>query len=132
VIDSIKPNDTNIGERQRELAAGVLNQAARDLRRFHGATSELGRELYVDAYSWVKSHDDSWPFSFLNVCHQLNREPNELRQELLGELSFGLFGRWSRRCTHAARRLAESVVRTFGTEDNQSTTAPGRLLETWH
>ena len=53
---------------QLELASGILKQAAQDLRRFHGATSAVERELYLDAYRWVLSNESSWPFSFLNVC----------------------------------------------------------------
>ena len=63
----MKGNDADISdESQRELAAGVLKQAAEDLRRFHGATSKVERELYLDAHSWVMSDDYSWPFSFPN------------------------------------------------------------------
>ena len=48
---TMKANDLNTSEEsQRELAAGVLKQAAQDLRRFHGATSRVERELYLDAY----------------------------------------------------------------------------------
>jgi hypothetical protein len=72
---------------QRELAAGVLKQAAQDLRRFHGAATAVERGFYYDAYSWVMSEDCTWPFSFLNVCRLLNREPVSLREELLGDLS---------------------------------------------
>ena len=45
-----------------------------------------------DAHSWVMSDDYSWPFSFPNVCRLLNRVPDELRQELVGDLAFGHFG----------------------------------------
>ena len=34
----------------REMAAGILKQAKNDLRRFSGGTSEVERELYLDAY----------------------------------------------------------------------------------
>jgi hypothetical protein len=72
----MNPTDTFISETsQRELAAGALKQAARDLRRFHGAATAIERELYLDAYSWLMSDDCSWPFSFLNVCRLLNPEP---------------------------------------------------------
>ena len=47
---------------QRELASGVLKQAKQDLHRFHGLTSAVERELYLDAYSWLTSDDTSWPF----------------------------------------------------------------------
>jgi len=49
---------------RRDLAAGILKQAALDLRRFHGATSAVEREFYVDAYRWVMS-DDCFPALFV-------------------------------------------------------------------
>src|ERR1043166_7541756 len=82
---------------QRDLAAGVLKQAAQDLRRFHGRPSAVERELYRDAYSWLVSNDQEWPFSFLNVCQLLSCEPMNLREELLGDLSLGIFAQWVRR-----------------------------------
>jgi hypothetical protein len=107
---------------QRELASGILKQAAQDLRRFHGATSAVGRELYHDAYRWVISHDSSWPFSFLNVCQLLKLEPEILRQDLLGDASLGLFGYLSRRCARAARSLQDFSNRVF-TKNRRSTGA---------
>ena len=106
----MKANDLNTSEEsQRKLAAGVLKQAAQDLRRFHGATSRVERELYYDAYSWVMSDNDSWPLSFPNVCQILNRAPEELRQGLVGDLAFGPFGQWARRCARAVRRVLDSL-----------------------
>lgn len=84
----MKANDSYPEQSQRKLAAGVLEQAAQDLRRFHNATSKLGRELYLDAYRWAMFDDYSWPFSFPNVCQILNRKLEELRQELIGDLAF--------------------------------------------
>ena len=102
---------------QRELAAGILKQAAQDLRRFHGATSAIERELYLDAYRWVISDDCFWPFSFLNVCQLLNLAPENLRQELLVDASVGLFSYLARRCGRAARSfqfVLKRVVTTNG------------------
>jgi hypothetical protein len=77
----MKANDTdNYVGSQRELADGVLKQAAHDLRRFHGAVSAVERDLYLDAYTWVMSDDFTWPFSFLNVCCLLNLSPEDVRQ----------------------------------------------------
>jgi hypothetical protein len=98
---------------QRELASGILKQAAQDLRRFRGATSAVERELYRDAYDWVTSDDCSWPFSFLNVCQLLKLAPDTLRQDLLGDASIGLFGYLSRRCARAARSLPNFTKRAF-------------------
>ena len=97
---TMKANDADISEEsqrelalgdlkqsaQHELAAGVLKQAAQDLRRFHGATSKVERELYLDAYRWLTVDECSSPFSFLNVCQLLNLAPENVRQELFGDL----------------------------------------------
>jgi hypothetical protein len=107
---------------QRELASGILKQAAQDLRRFHGATSAVERELYHDAYGWVISDDCSWPFSFLNVCHLLKLAPEILRQDLLDDASLGLFGYLSRRCARTAQSLQKLSNRVF-TKNRRSTEA---------
>src|SRR5215831_1662705 len=98
-IDHMKAAENCLtGASQEEMAAGVLKQAAQDLRRFHGATSPVERELYFDAYSWLLSHDISWPFSFLNVCQLLGLSPESVREELLGDCPLGVFSYWTRRC----------------------------------
>ena len=129
----MKANDPYPCEQNpRELAAGVLKQAAQDLRRFHNATSKVERELYLDAHCWVTSEDYSWPFSFSNVCQILDREPEELRQELIGDLAFGSFGQWTRRCSRVVRRFLDSLTQRFATEHNPSPAMPTRLVKTWH
>jgi hypothetical protein len=105
---------------QRELASGILKQAAQDLRRFHGATSAIERELYLDAYRWVISDDCSWPFSFLNVCQLLKLAPESLRQELLTDASLGLFSYLAQRGGRAARSLQNFSNRVF-TKNRRST-----------
>ena len=129
----MKTQDADVSEQsQRDLAAGVLKQASHDLRRFHRQTSRIERELYDDAYRWVMSDDYSWPFSFPNVCRLLNRAPDELRQELVGDLAFGPFGQWTRRYSRVVRRFLDSLTQRFATEDNLSTAMPARLVQTWH
>jgi hypothetical protein len=98
---------------RRELASGILKQAEEDLRRFHAATSAVERELYQDAYRWVISDDCSWPFSFLNVCRLLNVAPEILRQDLLSDVSLGLFGYLRRHCARVARSLPILGSRVF-------------------
>jgi hypothetical protein len=98
-------DDYHFETSRKDLAAGILKQAALDLRRFHDGTSAVEREFYLDALRWVTSDDSSWPFSFLNVCQALNRAPETVREEVLGDLSLGAFGYWSRRCGRAARRF---------------------------
>ena len=101
---------------RKDLAAGILKQAALDLRRFHGGTSAVEREFYLDAYRWVISDDCSWPFSFLNVCQLLNLAPETVREEVLADMSLGVFGYWSRRCGRATRRFKIFLGNIFTNE----------------
>jgi hypothetical protein len=109
---------------QKELAAGVLKQAAQDLRRFNSATSAVERELYLDAYSWLTSDGSSWPFSFLNVCQLLNLTPDIVRQELVADTSGGFFTYWTRRSVRAARSFQISLNRVFTTNRNSTAVDP--------
>jgi hypothetical protein len=101
---------------RKDLAAGILKQAAVDLRRFHDASSAVEREFYLDAHRWVTSDDCSWPFSFLNVCQTLNLAPGTVREEVLGDLSLGAVGYWTRRCGRAARKFQIFLSNTFTNE----------------
>jgi hypothetical protein len=105
---------------QHELAAGVLKQAAQDLPRFHGAPSAVERELYLDAYRWLTVDECSSPFSFLNVCQLLNLAPENVRHELIGDVSLGAFSHWTQRCRRAASQLRSSLSQLFVTERNTS------------
>ena len=109
---------------RRDLAVGILEQATLDLRRFHGATSAVEREFYLDAYRWVTSDDCSWPFSFLNVCQVLNLAPETVREDVLGDMSLGLFGYWTRRCGRAARRFKSFLGNIFANERTPNAAEP--------
>jgi len=109
---------------QKELAAGILEQATLDLRRFHGATSGVEREFYLDAYRWVISDDCSWPFSFLNVCQLLDLIPETVREEVLADMSLGVFGYWTRRCGRAARGFKIFLSNIFTTERSTNAAEP--------
>jgi hypothetical protein len=115
---------------RRDLADGILKQAALDLRRFHGATSAVEREFYLDAHRWVTSDDSSWPFSFLNVCQVLNLTPETVREEILADLSLGALGYWSRRCERAARRFKIFLSNTFTNE--RTANAAGHVANVLH
>ena len=109
---------------KRDLAAEILKQAALDLRRFHGRTSPIERELYFDAYRWVMSNDCSWPFSFLNVCQLLNLIPETVREEVLEDMSLGASSYWSRRCGRTARRFGVFLSNIFTNERNVNAAEP--------
>jgi hypothetical protein len=102
------------------------------LRRFHGATSAVERELYLDAYRWVISDDCSWPFSFPNVCQLLNLAPESLRQELLIDASAGLFSYLARRGGRAARSFQIFLNRIFTTSRNPIAIDPVPLTHAPH
>jgi hypothetical protein len=109
---------------RKDLAAGILKQAALDLRRFHDATSAIEREFYLDAYRWVISDDCSWPFSFSNVCQLLDLIPETLREEVLADMSVGALHYWSRRCGRAAGRLKICLSSIFTTERTANVAEP--------
>ena len=91
-------------ESARALAKGVLDQAAKDLRRFRRAHGALGRELYRDAYSWVMSDDPAWPYSFVNVCEALGLSIEFVRGELLADAQAG----WYAHSRLVAQRISKS------------------------
>jgi hypothetical protein len=109
---------------RKDLASGILEQAALDLRRFHGATSGLERELYLDAYRWVLSDDCSWPFSFLNVCQLLDLIPETVREEVLADMSVRALRYWSRRCGRAARKFKIFLSNIFTNERTANAAEP--------
>ena len=117
---------------QMDLAAGVLKQAAQDLRRFHGATSAVERELYRDAHSWLTSNDQEWPFSFLNVCQLLHLSPEAVREEQLGDLSLGAFSYWTRRCGRVARRFQIFLSHVFTNARTATATESSALAHASH
>jgi len=98
---------------EKDLALGVLKQAARDLRRFHSATRGVKQELYLDAYSWVTANDFLWPYSFVNVCKLLNVSPEVVRAEIFADASLSWLDYWTKRAGNVSRRVQASFARAF-------------------
>ena len=103
---------------EKGLAAGVLKQAARDLRRFRTATKGVKRDLYLDAYGWITANDFSWPYSFVNVCKLLEVSPEVVRTEIFADASVGLLDYWTRRAGRLSGKLRSSFVRVFASGRN--------------
>jgi hypothetical protein len=97
------------------LAKGVLAQAKKDLRRFRGAQDGVGREIYVDAYSWMASDDLWWPYSFLNVCEVLRLSPEVLRTKLLADAHSGWYSHSRRIARRISTSMRGSLANVFGT-----------------
>ena len=112
---------------EKGLAAGVLKQAASDLRRFHSATKGAKRELYIDAYTWISANDFSWPYSFMNVCKLLDVCPEVTRAELLADASLGRLEYWIRRGGRLSRRLRASLVHVFASGRNPGVAESSQL-----
>jgi hypothetical protein len=107
------PTEAAAAAPEKGLAAGVLKQAAHDLRRFRAATKGVKSELYLDAYRWITEYDFSWPYSFMNVCKLLELCPEVVRAELLADASLGLLDYWTQRAGRVSRKLRASFVRAF-------------------
>ena len=112
---------------EKHLAAGVLKQAAYDLRRYHAATTGVKRELYLDAYSWITDNDFSWPYSFVNVCKLLDVCPDVIRAELFADASLSWFDYWTNRAGRLSRKLQSSFVRVFADSRNPEGAEAGQL-----
>jgi hypothetical protein len=110
---SVAPAQPSGPTPEKDLALGVLKQAARDLRRFHSATKGVKQELYLDAYSWVTANDFSWPYSFVNVCKLLNVCPEVVRAEIFADASLSWLDYWTKRAGNVSRRVRASFARAF-------------------
>jgi hypothetical protein len=113
---------------EKGLAAGVLKQAARDLRRLRAATKGVKRELYLDAYTWITANDFSWPYSFVNVCKLLDVCPYVISAEVLANASLGSLDYWTRRAGRLSRRLRDSFVRVFASCRNPDDAEDSQLV----
>ncbi len=111
---SVPPAEPAGPTAEKSLAAGVLKQAANDLRRFRTASGGLKRELYLDAHSWITGNDFSWPYSFVNVCKLLDVSPDVVRGEILADASLGWLDYWTQRAGRLSRTVRASFVRVFG------------------
>src|SRR5438094_2384621 len=114
----VPPAEAPVPTPEKGLAAGVLKQAAHDLRRFRGATKGFRRELYLDASSWITANDFSWPYSFVNVCKLLDLSPDVVRAEVLADASLGWLDYWTQRAGRASSKVQASVLRSFAHTGN--------------
>jgi hypothetical protein len=68
---------------ETELMVAVLAEAAADIRRYRFARRRDHQRLFVKAFDWITSEDQTWPFSFLSLCNTLGLSPEALRETLL-------------------------------------------------
>ena len=94
-------------------AIRMLSRAAHDMRRFHTAISGVERQLFFEAYSWIRADDFSRSSSFVNVCQSLSADCERMRTELLADVSLGWLGYWSGLSERLLRLLRDSLARLF-------------------
>jgi hypothetical protein len=68
---------------QRRLMVAVLADAIECFQKYIVVTDGRGRQLGAEAERWFLSDDNSWPFSFVNICEVLDIHPPFLRGGLL-------------------------------------------------
>lgn len=68
---------------ERRLMAAILEDAIDCFQKYLWAKDNRSRNLRLEAENWFLAEDDSWPFSFINVCHALDLEPGFIRRGLL-------------------------------------------------
>jgi hypothetical protein len=68
---------------ERRLMVAILEDAVDCFQKYLWATDNRSRHLRTEAEKWFLSDDDSWPFSFVNICYALDLHPEFLRRGLL-------------------------------------------------
>lgn len=81
----------------------VLEDAVNVMRLY-----DKGHPLRIDAEAWVTSDDETWPFSYRNVCAAVSIPHDRLRRALLGGPA--LTGRPRTRETRSDNRMSTDIV----------------------
>lgn len=71
------------GDAQRRLMIAVLEDAIECFQKCVAAKDNRSRQLGVEAEEWFLADDHDWLFSFVNVCENLEIDPEFLRRGLL-------------------------------------------------
>ena len=64
---------------EEKLMFAVLTDAVECFQKYYGANTHRRRRLFAEAEAWILNPDDTWPYSFENICEALNIEPSYLR-----------------------------------------------------
>lgn len=88
--DTLLPSQFFAGLRQkahmsgeRRLMIAVLEDGLHCFQKHIDAVDPKARQLFLDAEEWIMSDDQSWFFSFVNVCETLGLDPDYVREGLL-------------------------------------------------
>ena len=67
---------------EEKLMFAVLTDAIECFQKYYGDNAQRRRRLFTEAESWIARRDQTWPYSFENICETLNIDPNYLRMGL--------------------------------------------------
>jgi hypothetical protein len=67
---------------EERLMLAVLRDAVECIERYRYQYGARSRSAYHEALGWVQGGDDTWLFSFDNVCLSLNLDASRLRSVL--------------------------------------------------
>jgi hypothetical protein len=79
-FDRIRRRASSDGERR--LMVAILEDAVDVYRKQAGARDRKRRQLFEDAEEWIESDDQSWIFSYQNICDVLGIDAGYLRKGL--------------------------------------------------
>lgn len=88
VPDTLLPSQyfDRIGRRiddgEHRLLMAVLEDAVDIYRKQVGSRDVRGGELFREAEEWIESTDNTWLYSFENICDLLSIEPEYIRRGL--------------------------------------------------
>ena len=67
---------------EERLMLAVLKDAVDCIERYCYGQRTSSRSDYEAALAWVYTHNGVWPFSFENICLELDLNPDRLRSSL--------------------------------------------------
>jgi hypothetical protein len=77
---------TNNLEPEQELMLAILTDAIECILKYCDEPIPVRAKLFSEAHDWLFSQDERDPFSFLNVCDNLNFNPNYLRRGIQAKM----------------------------------------------
>lgn len=75
-----KPEDKTVSQGIQALMHAVLDDALWMWKKQFLTTGRKTQRLAREAEEWFFSEDESWPFSFVNICASLGLDPSYIRR----------------------------------------------------
>ena len=67
---------------ERRLMVAVLEDALHCYQKYVDSEDPRHRQLFAEAEDWIDADEQTWFFSFPNVCHTLDLDPDYVREGL--------------------------------------------------